>query len=77
MENAGPNGTKNASKLKPWASKIYFFEILMDLGQLVFLMVLGTGKRRAKKANKSTFGRQDDLIMLTSIIQLGHYTGRF
>ena len=75
MENGGPNGAQKASGVR--GVFFLFVEILMDFGELVFSMFLGAGKRRAKKANKSIVGRQDDLIMLTSIIELGHCTGRF
>ena len=55
----GPNGAKQSSKLKPWASKVELFEICMDSGKLAFLMFFRSAKRRAKITNKSTFGRQD------------------
>ena len=41
-----------SSKLKPLASKGYFFEILMDFGKLVFFMFVGAGNRRANKLKK-------------------------
>ena len=49
IENGSPYCIEKASQLKPLASKVWFFEILIDFGKLVFLMFLGAGKRRAKK----------------------------
>ena len=63
------NGTKKSSKLKPWASKVAFIEICLDLGKLVFLMFSRSVKRRAKITNKSTLGRFDgpEILALDAI----------
>ena len=50
IEDGGPNGTKKSVKLKPWASKVPFFEIFIDFGKLAFC---------AELTNKSTSGRHD------------------
>ena len=39
FENGGPNGAKTLSKLKLLVSKVLIFEILMDFGKLVFLLL--------------------------------------
>ena len=36
IENGGSNDINKSSKLEPWASKVDLFEILLDLGKLVF-----------------------------------------
>ena len=59
IENEDPNCITKASKLKPLASKVWIFEILMDFGKLVFFMSFGLPQMRANKSNKSDFGRAE------------------
>ena len=53
------NGANKSSKLEPWPSKLWVFEVLMDFGKLEFLLFFGAGKSQTKITNKSTFGRAE------------------
>ena len=56
IENESPNGIKKILQLKPLASKVWFFEISMDFGQLIFFMFFGVVKKLAPKMKKTDFG---------------------
>ena len=68
IENGGPNGIKKSSKLKPWASKVWFFEILMDLGKLVFSMFLGGWHKTGQQIKKHLIWGE---FWIQIIIQIG------
>ena len=65
-------GVNKSSKLKPRASKVSFFEIFLDLGNLVCLMLFRSAKRRAKITNKSPLGRAQIEKCGPLIIRMGH-----
>ena len=67
IEHGGPTGIKKESKLKPLASKVRLFDILVDFGKLVFLMFLGAGKKRTQNNNNLIFGE----FWIQTIIQDG------
>ena len=57
IEHGGPNGIKKATKLKPLASKVCFFEILMDFGKLVFFDVWRAGKNGPQNQTNHVLGQ--------------------
>ena len=56
VENGGPNGINKSSKLKPWTSKVAFFEMFIDFSKIDVLMFFRLAKRRAKIIKNMNFG---------------------
>ena len=50
-ENGAEHGANKASKLKHWADKVRFFEILIAFGKLVFFYVFGCWQKAGQKGN--------------------------
>ena len=57
IENWDQNGINKSFTLKPWASKVAFFETCIDFAKIGFLMLFRSAKKRAEITQHSTFGR--------------------